>query len=186
MSDNAGLLPHLTPRLTYEESCRLLLQMGWLEGTDVPPMPTRMPAYNDPEPLGVSFFRTGVWDDEWPTLTLPRTFIGRSEVSHISFRNTDFSESCFCWNDFIDVDLTDARLCHCDLRVSLLRNVRFTGADLAGADLRLSEFTECDFTVTKMQGVKLTREQGQTLVLTDEQQGEVDWQSEDGEEPGGG
>ena len=172
-------------RLSYEESCQVLQQRGFLDPGDIPPLPSRMP-HPDDAPLGVSFFRTGVWDDELPNLTLPRTFFGRSEVSHISFHNTDFPESWLCWNDFIDVDFTDADLSHSDLRASVFRNVRFIRADLCGADLRRSEYTDCDFTAARMKGARLTRAQGEVLRLSAEQHREISWQDEDGEEPSGG
>ena len=43
-------------------------------------------------------------------LDLRRTFVGRSEVSDVSFVHADLSESNFCWNDFISVDFSEATL----------------------------------------------------------------------------
>ena len=60
--------------------------------------------------MGLSFFRTFVGNGELDSLTIPRTFFGRSEKRAISFKNTDLSESCLCWSDFIDVDFTDVNL----------------------------------------------------------------------------
>src|SRR3954466_15306763 len=82
------------PRSSYEESCRFLQQQGYLDAGECPPLPDHLPQYDDPEPLGVSFFRTRVSNEVLlDNLTLPRTFIGRSEVNKSSFRNTDLTES---------------------------------------------------------------------------------------------
>jgi BTB/POZ domain-containing protein KCTD9 len=176
----------LAERLSYEESCRLLQERGFLDQGSIPPLPAQMPSPGDDGPLGVSFFRTGVWEDALDNLTLPRTFFGRSEVSEISFRNTDLSESWLCWNDFIEVDFTEANLSRCDLRASLFQEVKFVRTDLSGTDLCQSEFTDCDFTEANMQKTRLTRGQGDELRLSDVQRREIDWQEEEGEEPAGG
>ena len=70
-------------RMSYEDSCRLLQLRGFLDADDIPPMPREMPSYDDEGPFGVHFFRTGVWDDNLPNLTLPRTYFGplRSAIS---------------------------------------------------------------------------------------------------------
>lgn len=102
--------------------------------------------YDDPEPLGVNFFRTFVGEgDDLSNLTLPRTFFRKSEVNDASFQSTDLTESNLCWNDFTDVDFTDAVLARSDLRTSLFNRVKFVRTDLRGADLRLSTFEDCDF-----------------------------------------
>jgi BTB/POZ domain-containing protein KCTD9 len=172
------------PRLTYEESCRLLLRLGCLYAGDygggLPVLPDRRPEPGDDLPHGVSFFRTwlgsgqpfglkasspeheggGIGEHDLENLTLPRTFFGRSEVSYISFSNTDLSESTLCWNDFIEVDFTDADLSEGDLRASIYTRTLFVRANLRNADLRRSTFEECDFTDADLRGAKLTREQG--------------------------
>jgi hypothetical protein len=171
----------------------------------IPPLPDRRPQCDDEGPLGVSFFRTwvGVGRPFWlkpsgpedevdvgehalENLTLPRTFFGRSEIGPISFRNTDLSESTLCWNDFIEVDFTDADLSGCDLRASIFRKVDFVRANLQDSDLCRSGFEDCDFTDADMRGAKMTREQGGQITLSDRQQGVIDWQEGEGDEPPGG
>src|SRR5688572_16741673 len=106
----------MKPRLSYEASCRRL-QENYLDGSEIPPLPEKLPQHDDPEPLGVCFYRVFIGDgDNLGNLTLPRTFFGRSDISDVSFRNTDLSESNLCWNDFTDVDFTDAVLANSDLR----------------------------------------------------------------------
>ncbi len=195
-------------RRSYEESCRLLQRLGYLDtGADgmIPPMPDHRPQCDDEEPLGVSFFRTWVgvgrplglqpsphlpWEDvpehALENLTLPRTFFGRSEISSISFQNTDLSESTLCWNDFIEVNFTDTDLSGCDLRASIFSEVDFVRANLRNADLRRSSFEACDFTDADMAGAKLTHEQGEAIDLSEQQRQEIDWQDSQGDEPPGG
>jgi hypothetical protein len=174
------------PRLTYEESCRILQSRQLLGGGDIPPIPDRRPQYDDEEPLGVNFFRTFVSEGDLENLTLRRTFVGRSKVGPISLKNTDLSESTLCWNDFNEVDFTDADLSQSDLRASIFNRVKFVRANLREADLRRSTFAGCDFTGADMKGAKLTGDQGTRLGLSKEQKAGVDWQDRDGEEPGGG
>lgn len=187
-------------RRSYEESCRLLQRLGYPEmGTDgrIPPLPDHRPQWGDEPPLGVSFFRTFVGQDieegdedvshrDLENLTLPRSFFGKSLVQHVSFRNTDLSESTLCWNDFVDVDFTDADLSGSDLRASIFTEVRFVRANLRNADLRRSSFEACDFTEACMQGAKLTPDQGAVSFLSASQRQEVDWQDSEGEQPLGG
>jgi len=158
----------------------------------VPPMPARMPTIQDDEPLGVSFFRTFVGEDEPGStedisgMTLPRTFFGRTEVQQVSFENTNFSESVLCWCNFTEVDFTKTNLSGADLRASVFRRVLFVQSDLSGADLRQSLYENCAFTDAVMHGAKLTREQADGLELSEQQRTEIDWQKEDGDEPDGG
>lgn len=173
-------------RLSYEESCQVLQEYGLLEDADIPPIPVTMPSYDDDEPFGVSFFKMGVEDIELENLTLPRTFFGRSLMREVSFCNTDLIESRMCWDDFIDVNFSLANLTGCDMRASRFERVSFARSDLSYSDLRRSEFTDCDFTEARMHQAKLTRPQGQLLSLSALQCQEVDWQEEEGEEPGGG
>jgi hypothetical protein len=180
-----------TTRLSYEESRRLLQRLGYPEaGAEgvIPPMPDYRSQCNDGEPVGIRFFRTWVGFDEsnLENLTLPRTFIGRSEVGPVSFKNTDLSESTLCWNDFNEVNFTDADLSRCDLRASIFREVKFVRTDLRNADLRRSSFKACDFTDADMRGAKLTRKQGRQIPLSDQQRNVIDWQENDGDEPPGG
>ena len=187
-------------RRSYEESVRLLQRLGYPDaGADgvIPPIPDHRPQCDDEGPLGVCFFRTFVGQDieegdedashrDLENLALPRTFFGRSLVQHVSFRNTDLSESTLCWNDFNEVNFTDADLSGCDLRASFFSEVDFVRADLRNADLRRSRFEACDFTDADMRGAKLTHEQGEEIDLSEKQQQVIDWQDSDGDEPPGG
>ena len=194
------------PRLSYEESCKFLQRyyhLGMGAESVIPPMPDHRPDCDGED--GVRFFRTWVGvgrpfglkplrpeDDvevaehALDNLTLPRTFFGRSEISSISFKNSDLSESTLCWNDFIEVNFTDADLSESDLRASIFRRVAFVRTTLRNADLRCSSFEACDFTDADMAGAKLTRKQGERIHLSDEQRKVIDWQESDGDEPPGG
>ena len=173
-------------RLTYEDSCQLLQKIGYLDAGGLPPLPAQQPRHDDPAPLGVSFFRTLLVEDALDNLSLPRTFFGRSEVQGVSFKNTLFSESNLCWNDFIDVNFTKADLSNSDLRASIFKNVMFVEANLSNSDLRHSTFEACDFTDADMDGVKLTHEQGARLHLSDAQRESISWLSDAGSLPEGG
>jgi BTB/POZ domain-containing protein KCTD9 len=173
-------------RKTYEESCKELQRMGWLRAGSTPPLPSRRPRYDDPEPLGVEFFRTRVADDKFENLTLPRTFFGRSEIKNMSFKGSDLSESTFCWNDFITVDFAGCELARSDLRAALFERVSFLDANLSQCDLRRSEFRHCNFSRSNLEGAKLTKSQASSLNLSADQKRQVDWQEFDGDEPGRG
>ncbi len=150
-------------------------------------MPDHVPQYDDEGPLGVEFFRTFIGDGcDLSNLTLPRTFFGRSEISDVCFRNTDLSESNLCWNDFKNVDFSEAVLTRCDIRASIFNRVKFVNAELSGADLRHSEFKACDFNGAIMDGTVLTKAQEGRLQLSDEQRSKIKWASNAGPEPGGG
>jgi uncharacterized protein YjbI with pentapeptide repeats len=172
------------PRLSYEDSCRKL-QGTYLDPGKIPPRRDHVPQIDDPEPLGVSFFRTRVMGD-LSNLTLPRTFFGRSEVTKATFRNADLMQSNLAWNDFIDTDFSSAVLAGADLRASQYVRVSFADADLTNADLRRSSFESCDFSRTKMLGARLTRAQGASLVLSEAQRTEIEWTTDGGPEPNGG
>jgi len=182
----------MSERISYEESYRRLQERGHFPEKDAPPLPSQLPSIQDEGPLGISFFRTFVGEEEpgrvedIANMTLPRTFFGRSEVRQVSFKHTDLSESCLCWNDLVQVDFTEADLSGSDLRASACDHVLFAHADLSGADLRHSTFDACDFRDATMRGVKLTHTQGSSLSLSESQRREIDWQDEDGEEPDGG
>ena len=172
-------------RLSYEDSCRALQNAQIIEAGTVPPLPSQRPQYDDEVP-GVSFFRTLLTDAKLEHLTLPRTFFGRSEIRATSFKDTDLSGSTANWNDFIAVDFTGANFSNSDLRACLFEQVRFNNANLAGVDFRYCGFKKCDFTGADLTDAKLTQKAGAALRLSPEQQGVIDWQSEDGEEPKGG
>lgn len=189
---------------SYEESCRHLQSIRELDQGALPSLPDQRPQSGDDLPHGVRFFRTWVGsgrpfglqtppdftsntkEDDFENLTLPRTFFGRSEISRISFRNTDLSESTLCWNDFIEVNFTDADLSSSDLRSARFIRTLFVRADLRSTDLRRSTFKECDFSGANLAGAKMTHQQGEVLPLTEEQRREIDWQGDSGEEPLGG
>src|SRR5687767_11790085 len=118
-------------RLSYEESCRALQSQQLLENGAAPVLSLSQPRHDD-ESRGVSFFRAMVAGAKLERLTLPRTFISRSEFRDSSFKASDLSESTANWNDFIDVDFSFADLTKADLRACLFERVRFKGATLAG------------------------------------------------------
>jgi BTB/POZ domain-containing protein KCTD9 len=172
------------PRLSYLESCRLLNALD--EHGEPPPIPVHMSRYDDCGPFGISFFRELLREQDFSNLTLPRTYFGHSEIERVSFLNTDLSGSSLCWNDFASVDFTGAILEGCDLRSSSFESVNFAGANLCSADMRRSWFNNCKFDAALMQGALLTREQGSQIALSGQQKLSINWQDEDGPEPGGG
>lgn len=113
----------MSERISYEESYRRLQERGHFPEKDAPPLPSQLPSIQDEGPLGISFFRTFVGEEEpgrvedIANMTLPRTFFGRSEVRQVSFKHTDLSESCLCWNDLVQVDFTETDLSGSDLRL---------------------------------------------------------------------
>jgi BTB/POZ domain-containing protein KCTD9 len=174
-------------RLNYDLSCARLRELGLLAHDSHPPLPERLPHYNDAEPLGVSMFRTLLDDDlDLSDLTLPRTFFGRSRIDRVSFRSSDLRESNLCWNDFNGTDFSGADLADSDLRASLFHNVLFVAANLDGADLRQSSFIDCNFEKAAMKGTILERQQGAAMRLSETQRQTIDWRDECGPEPGGG
>jgi uncharacterized protein YjbI with pentapeptide repeats len=177
----------MADRLNYDLSCARLRELGLLDHDSHPPMPERLPQYDDGDPLGFSVFRVRLDDAvDLSDLTLPRTFFGRSEINRVLFRNTDLHESNLCWNDFNGTDFTRADLSGSDMRSSLFHKVLFINANLNGADLRRSSFTDCHFERAAMKGVVLTHEQGAAMWLSETQRQSIDWRDEIGPEPGGG
>jgi uncharacterized protein YjbI with pentapeptide repeats len=172
-------------RFPYLESCHQLQALSLFDCGEPPRMPDRMPRYDDVS-LGVNFFRTKVADEALSNLTLPRTYFGRSEISHVSFRNTDLTESNLCWNDFVDVDFSATTLARCDLRSSQFDRVKFIGADLRAVDMRRSRFNACIFDDAIMVGAVLTRAQASRMAISEAQKAAIDWRDEGGPEPGGG
>jgi len=174
----------LSGRLSYEESCARLRELQLLGPDEFPPLPTRMPAHDDEEPLGVNFFRTALEDVDLSGLTLPRTFLGRSELRGVRFDNTDLSESNLCWNDLVSVVFDSADLSRADLRASSFFRVSFRGADLRGADFRRSSFEYCIFTDAAMDGALAPRDP--QFILSPAQAAAVTWIDDEGPEPDGG
>jgi BTB/POZ domain-containing protein KCTD9 len=173
-------------RLSYARSCVQLQKAGYLDPGPIPPIPKRMPKFDDPEPLGVNFFRTHIENARFDNLTLARTFFGRSEFVGVSFKNSDVSESNFCWNDFTKVDFTDATLELSDLRSSTFTKTLFIKANLKKADLRRSEFEGCSFEGANLEGAVVHDRQKAKLHLSEAQVRQAVWTKDDGAEPGGG
>src|SRR5262245_527351 len=173
-------------RFSYLESCLKLQALRLLDGGEPPRIPDRMPRYDDGEPWGVCFFRLIVTDKVLSNLTLPRTYFGRSEISNVSFRNTDLTESNLCWNDFVNVDFSATTLARCDLRSSVFDRVKFIDADLRATDMRGSWFGACIFINAIMNGAVLTRAQASRMAISEAQKAAIDWRDEDGPEPDGG
>lgn len=173
-------------RKPYKESCQVLKSQRLLDGEALPELPGRAPRYDDDERLAVSFFRTRLADVRLENLSLPRTFLGRSEVVRVSFRGTDLSQSTGCWNDFMDVDFSGADLSGMDLRGSSFHHVSFRSALLCGADLRRASFSRCTFEGADFTGAKLSRSLLWFLRLSSTQRRAVDWHTGPGPEPEGG
>jgi BTB/POZ domain-containing protein KCTD9 len=177
-------LSHMPDRASYIESCRVLQRNELLENDELPPLPDRPPRH-DEQQLGVSFFRTRLADVALDSLTLPRTFFGRSEIRSVSFRGSDLSQSTANWNDFIDVDFNAADLSHVDFRASIFERISFRGAVLRGADLRRTTFRGCTFDDADMAGARLTPGFRWLFRLSRRQRAVIDWQPP-GPEPEGG
>lgn len=174
-------------RLSYDDSILRLREIGLLQANEHPPLPDHLPQPEDEEPLGLNFYRTFLGEGaDLGGLSIPRTFFGRSEISNASFRNSDLTESNLRWNDFIDVNFSEATLARADFRASAYTRVNFTQADLRGADMRYADFDECVFDGAVMDGVVLTRKQGSRLALSNAQKAAIAWCDDDGPEPNGG
>jgi uncharacterized protein YjbI with pentapeptide repeats len=174
-------------RLDYDRSLGRLRELGFLGADERPSMPDHVPQPEDDEPLGLSFFRTFVGEEaNLSNLSITRTFFGRSEIKGASFQNTDLTESNLCWNDFIDVDFSDAILASTDMRSSVYTRVKFMRSDLRCADMRHANFEDCEFDAALMDGTVLTRLQAARLRLSDTQKRAIEWREDDGPEPSGG
>lgn len=149
-----------------------------------PLVPSSKPRVDD-EVLGFSVFRTRL-DGEWSSLTLPRTFFGRSLVEHATFHDSDLSESVLCWNDFVQVDFSKAVLAGADLRASSFEGCSFDDASLRGADLRGSSFFGCTFARADLQGVLVERGASWLPSLSADQRALLTLTSSAGDEPPGG
>jgi uncharacterized protein YjbI with pentapeptide repeats len=176
----------MSQRLSYDDSCRALQRLKILPAGEVPPLPYDPPRFGDQAPFGIRFFRTELVGLKLQNLTLPRTFFGRSEIREVSFRNADLSESTAHWNDFIKVDFFTADLTGCDLRGCVFERTKFIGATLRGVDFRYCGFKNCDFRDADLSEARLTIKTAKFLKLTPEQEGLIDAQVDDGEEPEGG
>jgi uncharacterized protein YjbI with pentapeptide repeats len=166
------------------------------DGDDMPRHPDgqpmvrdSMPSYDDEEPLGLSYYKSGLEDADRSNLAMPRTYFGRSGFYRVRFTGTDLSESRMCWNDFEDCDFSGADLSGCDMRASKFERCRFAGAPLRIADLRRSSFEDCDFSGADLTGAVAEDEDAIWCVqdwLSDEQQAVMAWSEDEGPEPPGG
>ncbi len=64
--------------------------------------------------------------------------------------------------------------------------MNFSRANLEDVDFRLATFDACEFADAKMTGCKILADLKLVLKLTPEQCKQVEWCTEDGEEPPGG
>ncbi|QJW93781.1 pentapeptide repeat-containing protein [Frigoriglobus tundricola] len=179
---------------------RKSLEGTWLflesQHADVPRHPDgrpfirdRVPSVHDEEPLGFSYFRSGLEGADRSHLTMPRTLFSRSWLVGTTFAGTDLSESCMCWNDFDACDFSGADLSGCDMRASHFRGCKFAGALLRGADLRRSSFEGCDFTGADLLGAVAEAGDSDGCVhdsLSREQQAVMALSPDEGPEPPGG
>lgn len=175
--------PLVPGRLDYPQSIERLRERRIFRETTVPPMRARMPEPTDEGPAELSFFRTLLADADLSDLTLPRTMVSRSQVERCSFRNADLRQSNLRWNDFVDIDFTEAMLAGADLRASHYTRVGFVRANLRGADLRRSRFQECVFEGADLTGARLTRKQAAGWKLDELQEATIAWCKDDGPEP---
>lgn len=173
------------PRASFTDSVRRLQVLRVLEAGERT-IPPRMPRFDDDPSASVNIFRARLADADLSSLTLPRSFFGRSEITKVDFTGSDLSESNMCWNNFTDVSLAAALLTGADLRASVFVRVRFDMADLRGADLRLASFDRCSFIGAKMDRVRLTKQTAESLLLHAEQRSAIQWEAGDGPVPDGG
>lgn len=179
-------------RRSLEESWRALEVMGHdmpRLPDGAPHLPSRMPNFDDEEPVNIAFFRT-IWEDaDLSGFTLPRTYFARSGFERVNFGASELAESRMCWNDFIRCDFSNAVLARCDMRASNFEGCVFRGADLSGADLRRSNFDACIFEGATMAGAIVQRRSASDdliPLLSKSQLEEIRWVSDEGEEPPGG
>jgi uncharacterized protein YjbI with pentapeptide repeats len=168
-------------RLSYDESCQFL----GCEPSEIPPLKNRPPRYDD-EILGLSFYKTGIEQQEWRSLTIPRTFVGRSLIEAASIIDCDLSESVMCWNDFNSVDFSRSDLVKTDMKSSNFIGVDFSGCNLSEADFRGSGLERCNFQGANLDGAILETRWHGDLPFTQEQKASIAWVDEPGEPPPGG
>jgi uncharacterized protein YjbI with pentapeptide repeats len=149
-----------------------------------PLIPKRRPRFDD-DVLGFSVFRTKLVGD-WSSLTLPRTYFGRSLVERVNFYDTDLSESVACWNDFVEVVFSSAVLDRADLRASTFQDCSFDRASLVEADLRRSSFFGCSFLGADLRGALAERRAAWLSGVSDHQRASMTLTDSEGEEPPGG
>jgi len=168
------------PRKSFDESCQILRDLGFIKPDEQPVIPPCQPKYEDEEPLGVSFFRWIIEDMILADLTLPRTYFGKSEFINCAFRNCDLNDSNLIWNDFKQIDFSHSNLSNSDMRGSVFDSCSFVKADLTSADLRQSSFNGCKFTGARMKGAKVEDYWQDQLPWTKQQMSDIDWQDDPG------
>lgn len=175
-------------RKNYEESIEELRSLGVISPDEQLVIPDRMPQYDDEAPCGLSFFRTLIDEsNNFSNLTIPRTFINKSECKNLSLKNTDAHESNFTWNDFLNVDFSEGTFDACDLRSSNYTNCNFSLASLIGADMRHANFENCSFDKAIMNRAIVSRSQLSLIhLLSPEQNALIDLRDDNSLEPNGG
>jgi uncharacterized protein YjbI with pentapeptide repeats len=134
---------------------------------------------------GFEFFRTKC-EGDYSSLSLPRTFFGRSLVEQASFEGSDLTESALCWNDFVEVNFSSASLHRADLRRSVFDRCLFIDCDLRGADLRGSDFTDCRFSGARLEAAVVERGAGWLGGLDEAQRAQLTLAASEGDDPLGG
>ncbi|HEY9713800.1 MAG TPA: pentapeptide repeat-containing protein [Chroococcales cyanobacterium] len=150
-----------------------------------PFVPIKMPRFDDEE-LGFQFFKEFAEHLNLDNLSLPKTYVGRSELKLITFINTDLSSSSMCWNDFIACDFSDADLSNSDLRFAIFAGCKFDGAHLSGTDLRGSTFVTCSFGGATMNNATVETDNALRADLSEDQIKAITWAPDAGPEPDGG
>jgi uncharacterized protein YjbI with pentapeptide repeats len=166
----------MSQRVPYAESCEVLRQQGILEPGESPMLPPRPPRVDDADVrVGIRFFRTKLADVRLDSLTIPRTYVARSEMRNVTFRETDLSESTINASDLIDVDFGGSDLSRSDMRGCIFERVNFSGAVLRGVDLRRGRFRACNFAGADLTGARLSRLFGALLSLSRAQRAVIVW-----------
>jgi BTB/POZ domain-containing protein KCTD9 len=179
--------PKRLPRLDFAQSIERLRKLGLVSPDQHPRMPSRMPQYDDETIEGLSIFRSGNdASGDMSNLTIPRTYVGRSELDVVAIRNTDLSESNLCWNDFVKCDFELAIIDRADMRASNFVECNFAFASLLNVDMRHSSFSNCRFTNADVSGAIIAKEQLKELGLSAKQLASVVLRQEAGPEPNGG
>jgi Uncharacterized low-complexity proteins len=174
-------------RLSLEETWKWLDVSGFdppITADGKPRMCAGHPStYSDPATEGgLGFFRTDLQYQAMDKLTLPRTYVGKTEVSYTSFKNSDLHESLFLESTFNDCDFTGADLANSRIAAKFVRS-RFTDANLSGADLRWSQFESCSFKDASLRQTRLHHGQKRMIRLSPEQESQVEWMDEPDDEP---
>ncbi|HEX7652246.1 MAG TPA: hypothetical protein VF607_01990, partial [Verrucomicrobiae bacterium] len=93
-------------RLNFSDSWHRLQKLQLQPAGPVPRPRDEPPRWDDPAPSGLRFHQQLLADLKLSHLSLPFTFISRSEFKQCTFRGSDLSGSVCHWNDFIQVDFT--------------------------------------------------------------------------------